>query len=526
MRLKKCLIANRGEIALRIIRACRELGIVSVAVYSEADAAAQHVLAADDAHVCGAAPARDSYLDGARLIAIAQASGCDCLHPGYGFLSESPDFAEAVAAAGLVWVGPPASAIRAMGVKTEARALMAAAGVPLVPGFQTSPSNPLSIMYSEQGVSLFADAAAQIGYPVMVKAAGGGGGKGIRIVTQPDDLAEALGAAQREAQAAFGDPRVFLEKYIARGRHIEIQVIADAHGATLHLGERDCSAQRRHQKVVEEAPAPGMSDQQRAAMGAAAVAAARAVGYVNVGTVEFIVTQEGDFYFLEMNTRLQVEHPVTELVYGVDLVKLQFAIADGQPLPFTQDEIAPRGHAIECRLYAEDAAGGFLPATGTLLRFEPPRAPGVRVDSGVATGDVIGIHYDPLLAKIIVHDRTRADAIARLSTALRETVVLGMTTNRDFLRALLAQGAFAAGRIDTGWIEREMGNTRDPVGTPFMASAESQPHTIAALIAAALNDSVGARGNVATDPAGTDAINGVPTRRINSPWARGDGFRL
>ncbi len=504
MPLSKCLIANRGEIAVRIMRACRELGIRSVAVYSDADAHAQHVLAADEAALCGAAPARASYLDGARLIALAREHGCDCVHPGYGFLSESPAFAQAVVDAGLVWVGPPPAAIRAMGVKTEARALMAEAGVPLVPGFQDDHAD----------LRAYLTAAERIGYPVMVKAAGGGGGKGIRIVHSPEALPEALESARREAAAAFGDPRVFLEKYITRGRHIEIQVLADAHGAVIHLGERDCSAQRRHQKVVEEAPAPGIDDARRAAMGAAAVAAAHAVGYVNAGTVEFILTPDGDFYFLEMNTRLQVEHPVTELVYGVDLVRLQFAIAEGQALPLTQAEVAPHGHAFECRLYAEDAAGGFLPATGTLLRFVPPSAPGVRVDSGVASGDTIGIHYDPLLAKIIVHDRTRADALARMCAALRETVVLGTTTNRDFLLALLDHPAFAAGGVDTGWIEREQ------VGVLADASPDDHARRVRLLIAAAVAE--------AMPPVGMGRASSADAsqERTLSPWARGDSFRL
>jgi acetyl/propionyl-CoA carboxylase alpha subunit len=355
----------------------------------------------------------------------------------------------------------------------------------------------------------------------MVKAAGGGGGKGIRIVHTPDELPDALETASREAAAAFDDPRIFLERYITRGRHIEIQVIADSHGAVIHLGERDCSAQRRHQKVVEEAPAPGIDSALREAMGAAAVAAARAVGYVNAGTVEFILTPEGDFYFLEMNTRLQVEHPVTELVYGVDLVKLQFAIANGQPLPLTQADVSLRGHAIECRLYAEDPAGGFLPAIGTLLRFLPPVAPGVRVDSGVTSGDAISIHYDPLLAKIIVHDRTRADAIARMRAALRETVVLGVTTNRDFLLALLAHPAFAAGGVDTGWIERE-GVGQRTAGVNETDAINGVPtKSVVALIAAAIADA-----SPTTRTA--DAPLGVPTSGIgrSSPWARGDGWRL
>ncbi|MEO8394580.1 MAG: biotin carboxylase N-terminal domain-containing protein, partial [Chloroflexota bacterium] len=341
--LSKCLIANRGEIAVRITRACRELGIRVVAVYSEADARAQHVRLADEAYSLGAANPTESYLDIAKLIAVAQSSGCDCVHPGYGFLSENESFAQAVIDAGLIWIGPSPDAIRRMGVKTEARSLMEAAGVPLVPGYQGGGDN-----------QAFLDAADRIGYPVMVKAAGGGGGKGIRVVAQPADLPEALDVSRHEAQHAFSDDRVFLERYVERARHVEIQVLADQQGHTVHLFERECSAQRRHQKVIEESPSPLLDPTTRMRMGAAGVAAAQAVGYVNAGTVEFIVTPEGEFYFLEMNTRLQVEHPVTEFVTGLDLVKLQFAIASGDPLPFTQADLSQRGHAIECRLYAED----------------------------------------------------------------------------------------------------------------------------------------------------------------------------
>ena len=449
--LTKCLIANRGEIAIRITRACRELDIRAVAVYSEVDAHALHVRLADEAYPIGTANPTESYLNISKLIEVAQAAGCDCVHPGYGFLSENETFAQAVIDADLVWIGPPPDAIRRMGVKTEARTLMEAAGVPLVPGYQGDGDD-----------QAFLEAAKQIGYPVMVKAAGGGGGKGIRVVEQAGDLLEALGAARREAQHAFGDPRVFLERYIERARHVEIQVLADQHGQTLHLFERECSAQRRHQKVIEESPSPLLDDHTRAQMGAAGVAAAQAVGYVNAGTVEFIVTPQGEFYFLEMNTRLQVEHPVTELVTGLDLVKLQFSIAAGEALPFTQTDLSQRGHAIECRLYAEDAHGGFLPAIGEILLFRPPEGVGVRVDAGVQSGDIITIHYDPMIAKIIVYERTRADAIRRMDAALRETVILGTTTNLSFLRALINHPAFAAGAVDTGFIERHLNELIPP----------------------------------------------------------------
>lgn len=497
MTLTRCLIANRGEIAVRIIRACREMGIASVAVYSEVDEHARHVRLADQAYAIGGAAPSESYLNIKRLIEAARASGCDCVHPGYGFLSESPEFAQAVIDAGLTWVGPGVEAIRLMGVKTEARALMTQAGVPLVPGFQRDDAMPAE----------FLAAAEQIGYPVMVKAAGGGGGKGIRVVGSASELPDALDAARREAEHAFGDPRLFLEKYIERARHIEVQVLADAHGNAVHLYERECSAQRRHQKVIEESPSPLLNDRQRAEIGAAGVRAAQAVGYVNAGTVEFIATPAGGFYFLEMNTRLQVEHPVTEMVTGLDLVKLQFAIAAGQPLPFTQADIVQRGHAIECRLYAEDPENGFLPAIGTLHTFIPPAAPGIRVDSGIGSGDAITIHYDPMIAKLIVHDRTRADAIRRMQAALEETVILGTTTNLSFLRLLLAHPTFAAGEVDTGFIEAHLDDLTRPPAEPLLDIA---------LIAAALRDQHG-------QPISSAA---VPSTTTPDPWARADGFRI
>jgi acetyl/propionyl-CoA carboxylase alpha subunit len=381
-----------------------------------------------------------------------------------------------------------------MGVKTEARALMDAAGVPLVPGYQGGGSD-----------ADYLDAAARIGYPVMVKAAGGGGGKGIRVVTRPDDLPDALAAARREAQHAFNDSRVFLERFIERARHVEIQVLADEYGNTVHLFERECSAQRRHQKVIEESPSPLLDAETRARMGAAAAAAAQAVGYVNAGTVEFIVTPGGDFYFLEMNTRLQVEHPITEAVTGLDLVKLQFGIAAGEPLPFTQADLTQRGHAIECRVYAEDARGGFLPAVGDLLLFKPPEGIGVRVDSGVQSGDTISIHYDPLIAKIIVHGYERNDAIRRMNAALNETVILGTTTNLDLLRALINHPAFLAGEVDTGFIERHLSELLAP--EPGDVPDE-------ALIALALSE--GQAGAT---------ISAAPTPALD-PWARADGFRM
>lgn len=489
-----CLIANRGEIAVRIIRACRELGIHAVAVYSEADARAQHVQLSDAAFSIGSASPIESYLQIEKLLEVARQAGCDCVHPGYGFLSENEDFAQAVIDAGLTWIGPPPNAIRLMGVKTEARNLMEQAGVPLVPGFQSDNATKAE----------FLEAASRIGYPVMVKAAGGGGGKGIRIVYRPEDLLDALNAAEREAQNAFNDGRVFLERYIERGRHIEIQVLADTQGNTLHLFERECSAQRRHQKVIEESPSPLLTDETRARMGAAAVKAASAVGYVNAGTVEFIATPDGEFYFLEMNTRLQVEHPVTEMVIGLDLVKLQFSVAAGAALPFTQTQVKQRGHAIECRLYAEDPNNGFLPAIGPLSVFVPPEGPGIRVDSGVSSGDEITIHYDPMLAKIIVHDATREAAIRRMDAALRQTVILGTTTNLRFLRALINHPLFQSGEVDTGFIEQHL----DELVVPH----ESLPDE--ALIAAALADMQATRDNHKGLTADFD------------PWSQSDGFRI
>lgn len=496
-RLTKCLIANRGEIAVRVIRACHESGMHAVAVYSDVDANARHVQLADEAYAIGAASPADSYLNAAKLIDVARRSGCDCVHPGYGFLSETETFAAVVLEAGLVWIGPPPDAIRLMGVKTEARARMQQAGVPLVPGFQADDADDAA----------FIAAAVTIGYPVMVKAAGGGGGKGIRVVCDPARLPEALAGARREAEHAFGDPRLFLEKYIEAARHVEIQVIADSHGHTLHLFERECSAQRRHQKIVEESPSPLLTPERRARMGAAAVEAARAVGYTNAGTVEFIATPDGAFYFLEMNTRLQVEHPVTEMVTGLDIVKLQFAVAAGEPLPLAQADVQPRGHAIECRVYAEDPRNNFLPAIGPVLKFIPPEGPGVRVDSGVQSGDTITIHYDPMIAKIIVYEATRAAAIDRMHAALDRTVILGTTTNIPFLRALLAHPTFAAGEVDTRFVDTHLAELLP----------DAPPLPDAALIAAALED-------WHQQPAGSNR-RFAPTDDA-SPWARGDSFRI
>jgi len=497
MAFQKILIANRGEIAVRLIRACRELGIQTAAVYSEVDAGAQHVRLADEAVLIGPAEPAESYLNIERIIAAARAAGCEAIHPGYGFLSESPDFAQTVEDAGIVFIGPPAEAIRRMGVKTEARAIMAAAGVPVVPGFQGATATDAD----------FQQAAAEIGYPVMVKAAGGGGGKGIRIVHQPGELAEALGAARREAEHAFGDPTLYLEKYIAHARHIEVQVLADTHGNTVHLFERECSVQRRHQKIVEETPSPHLTPDIRARMGAAAVEAARAVGYVNAGTVEFIADFDGNFYFMEMNTRLQVEHPITELVTGIDLAQIQIRIAAGERLPFRQEDLSQRGHAIECRVYAEDPSSGFLPATGKILKSIEPIGPGIRVDAGVVTGDSVSLHYDPLVAKLIVLAGDRAAAIRRMDAALGQYAILGLTTNLGFLRDVIRHPDFAAGQIDTEWVEATL--------LPWTSEEVEVP--VEALIAAALSE-LGA---------GMNAAGGAESDGDQfSPWGRMDGFRV
>ncbi len=444
----RILIANRGEIAVRIIRACRELGIETVAVYSEADRDALHVRLADKAVLLGPPPPGESYLQTEAIVQAALESGTLAVHPGYGFLAENADFAQAVAEAGLVFIGPPAEAIRAMGDKAAARTRMAQAGVPVVPGYQ-----------GDDGPTAFRAAAERIGYPVLVKASAGGGGKGMRVVHRPEELDEAVAAARREAEHAFGDPRLILEKYIPRAHHVEFQVLADAHGQVVHLFERECSVQRRYQKIIEETPSPLLDDDLRHRMGQAAVAAARAVGYVNAGTVEFIVDPETRaYYFLEMNTRLQVEHPITEMVIGLDLVQWQIRIAAGEPFPYHQQALTQHGHAIECRLYAEDPSSGFLPSTGDLLQVRFPQGPGIRVDSGVGPGDTVTHHYDPLLAKIIVHAEDRDAAIRRMDAALRQTVVHGVTTNAAFLRAVLAHPDFRAGKADTRWAERIFGD--------------------------------------------------------------------
>ncbi len=452
---RKVLIANRGEIACRIIRTARRMGLATVAVYSEADAGAWHVAQADEAIAIGPAPARQSYLDAARIIAAARASGAEAIHPGYGFLSENAGFADACAEAGLVFVGPPGAAIRAMGSKSEAKALMEKAGVPVVPGYHAA----------DQADEALAAAAKRIGYPVLLKPSAGGGGKGMRRVDQPEGFAAALASARREARSAFGDERMLVERCLLEPRHVEVQVFADAHGHALHLFERDCSIQRRHQKVIEEARAPGLDPELAGRMGTAAVAAAEAIGYVGAGTVEFILDRSGAFYFMEMNTRLQVEHPVTEMITGLDLVEWQLRVAAGEALPLAQSAVRWRGHAFEARIYAEDPARDFLPSTGRLIRFAMPAGdPQVRIDSGVRPGDEVTIHYDPMLAKLIVWGEDREDALRRLTAALDQVEIAGVASNIALLRAVAGHPAFAAGEIDTGFIERHGGSLLAPAG--------------------------------------------------------------
>ena len=442
----KVLVANRGEIALRIVRACRELGVASVAVYSDADAGAPHTRAADEAVNIGPAPSAESYLLGERIIEAALRTGAQAIHPGYGFLAEREWFARAVVDAGLVFIGPPPDAIAAMGSKTAARSLAIRSSVPVVPGTESALASAAAAR----------KAADEIGYPVLLKAAAGGGGKGMRVVRGGDEIEAAFGAAAREAKAAFGDDAVYLEKYISRPRHVEIQVLADSHGTVLSLGERECSLQRRHQKMVEEAPSIAVSPELRRAMGETAVRVASAAGYVNAGTCEFLLDADGKFYFLEMNTRLQVEHPVTELVTDIDIVQWQIRIAAGEKLPFDQTQLEPRGWAIECRITSEDPANGFLPSTGIVEYLRVPSGPGVRWDGGIEAGSEVGLHYDPMLAKLIVWGEDRPQAIARMHRALLELTVDGIETSRDFHLRLMEDAEFRGGEFDIQWLERRL----------------------------------------------------------------------
>ncbi len=445
------LIANRGEIACRVIRTAKRLGLRTIAIYSEADRGAPHTRLADEAHEIGLAPARDSYLAGEKIVALAKKIGAASIHPGYGFLSENAEFAEACAAAGLVFIGPPPAAIRAMGLKSAAKALMQKAGVPVTPGYHGDNQSP----------KFLKEKAYEIGYPVLIKAIAGGGGKGMRRVDAHVEFESALESASREAKNAFGDARVLVEKYVARPRHIEMQIFGDAYGEVVHLFERDCSLQRRHQKVIEESPAPSLNDETRAAMAAAAIAAGKAVGYVGAGTVEFIADSSkglrpDGFYFMEMNTRLQVEHPVTEAITGLDLVEWQFRVAAGERLPLSQQEIRSSGAAVEARLYAEDPERGFLPSSGKIHALRLPAGQGIRVDCGVEEGGEVTPFYDPMIAKIIAHGATRDEALDRLSTALGETLVAGPRVNAAFLKALCDAKEFRAGAFDTGFIDANL----------------------------------------------------------------------
>jgi 3-methylcrotonyl-CoA carboxylase alpha subunit len=493
---EKLLIANRGEIACRVIRTARRMGIATVAVYSEADGGALHVEAADEARPIGPTAARESYLSIPAILGAARASGAQAVHPGYGFLSENAEFAEACEAAGLVFVGPPPAAIRAMGSKAAAKMLMERAGVPVVPGYHGDDQDP----------DRLSEEARRVGFPVLIKASAGGGGRGMRIVRSADEFGAALDSARRESAGAFGDDRVLLEKYLDRPRHIEVQIFADRHGNVVHIFDRDCSIQRRHQKVIEEAPAPGLDNAQRRAMAKAAVAAARAVGYVGAGTVEFIA-EAGNFYFIEMNTRLQVEHTVTEAVARLDFVEWQLRVAAGERLPVAQDGLVRRGHAVEARLYAEDPERGFLPQTGSLHQLRFPPAEVARVDTGVRQGDRVTADYDPMIAKIVAWGEDRPAAIARLRRALAMSAVLGLRTNLGFLARLAAAPEFAAGVVDTGFIERHPETLALPPPAPAAALAAATLSRLHARQAEA--GEAAARSN---DP--------------HSPWAGHDGWRF
>jgi 3-methylcrotonyl-CoA carboxylase alpha subunit len=490
---RKILIANRGEIAVRIARTCRAMGILTVAAYSEADRDAPHVREADEGVLIGPAEAARSYLAIDTLLAAAERSGADALHPGYGFLSQNGDFADRVASAGLAFIGPPGRVHRLMGDKKGARRLMAAAGVPVVPGYDGD---------DQTDRALLAEATA-LGWPLLIKPSRGGGGKGLRVVGRPEEFPSSLAASRREARAAFGDDTVVLERFLARPRHVEVQVLGDGEGTLLHLFERECSIQRRHQKVVEESPSTALDPASRLALCEAGLAAARAVGYVNAGTVEFLLDRSGSFYFLEMNTRLQVEHAVTEMTLGLDLVRLQIEIAAGRPLPFAQGDVISRGHSLECRLYAEDPWNDDLPASGRVLVLAAPEGPGVRFDSGVAQGTPVTVHYDPLLAKVITWGRERSESIARMEAALLKTAVLGVETNLSRLRAILRHEAFRRGDLHTGFLEEHFkGSTPDP------------PPALAVAAAAA-----------ALDPLWRGKGEG-PRLSVSDPWDRVGPWRL
>jgi 3-methylcrotonyl-CoA carboxylase alpha subunit len=490
MKIRRLLIANRGEIACRVIRTCRRLGIRAIAVHSDADASAMHVRLADESHAIGPAAARASYLDIDAVIGAAKRARADAIHPGYGFLSENAGFADACARAGIVFVGPGPAAIRAMGLKHEAKALVGAAGVPVIPGY----------MGDDQEAPRLAAEAARIGYPVLVKAVAGGGGKGMRVVHDAASFAEAVRGACGEAESAFGDGRLMLERFLVRPRHIEVQVFADGHGGCVHLFERECSVQRRYQKIVEECPSPFLDERTRREMCDSAIRATRAVGYVNAGTIEFIVAADGAYYFMEMNTRLQVEHPVTEAVTGIDLVEWQLRVASGERLPLGQSEIRSSGHAIEARIYSEDARRGFLPSVGRIERFAYPPPDGEwRVDAGVADGDRVTVHYDPMIAKVVASGKDRRAALDRLRQALDRTAIFGVTSNLPLLRAVIAHPEFAAGQVDTGFVDRELPS--------LLAETPPSPEALLLAAATALSDRA---------PQGPKAA---------TPWSQGDGWR-
>jgi acetyl-CoA carboxylase biotin carboxylase subunit len=495
---KKILIANRGEIAVRVLRACREMGIAAVVVYSDVDRAALHVRKADEAYPIGAAAASESYLNISKILEVAARAGADAIHPGYGFLSENAKFAQACADAGVKFIGPTAAAMDALGSKTRARQAMQRAGIPFVPG-------------TSRGVESFAEAekvAAEVGYPVMLKAAAGGGGKGMRLVHAAEQLKSSLEAARSEAARAFGSDEVYIEKAIVNPRHIEMQVLADEHGHTLYLGERECSLQRRHQKVLEEAPSPIVDADMRRRMGEVAVRVAQVANYTNAGTVEFLVDEEKNFYFLEMNTRLQVEHPVTELITGLDLVHLQIRIAAGEELPFTQDDVSIRGHAIECRIYAEDPDNNYFPSPGKITLLQEPAGPGIRVDTGMEEGWNVPIDYDPLLAKLIGYGSDRDQAIARLGRALDEYFVGGIKTNISLFRQILRDPDFRAAKLDTGFLDR----MRKQKEKPRVDEARAEAAAIAAGIFAALTKTTGT-------PSGNEAADGSSvSKKSDSKW--------
>jgi len=506
----KVLIANRGEIAVRVIRACREMGIASVAVFSDVDRAALHVSKADEAYLLGPAPARESYLNIPKILEVAKRCGAEAIHPGYGFLSENAQFARACAEAGIKFIGPPPSAMELMGSKTRARTAMQAAGVPMVPG-------------SARGLSLAeaGEIAAKVGYPVMIKAAAGGGGKGMRLVSSPSELKSSFETAQSEALRSFNDGEIYVEKFIANPRHIEIQVLGDEHGNVVYLGERECSVQRRHQKVIEEAPSAIVDEEMRRRMGAVAVQAAKSAGYTNAGTIEFLVDAARNFYFLEMNTRLQVEHPVTELVTGLDLVHLQLRIACGEKLPFRQEDVGLRGHAIECRIYAEDPENNFFPSPGKISKLMRPSGPGVREDSGVYEGWTVPLDYDPMLSKLIVHAPDRATAIARMRRALDEYFVGGIKTNLPLFRRILEHLDFVAARIDTGFLDRLLAAKPAAAGANGLAEIAAVAAALFAATALQKNDQQknGHQGN---------AASAAEQRADASAWkrtARSEGVR-